>query len=563
MDHASYLKDLLIILGGALVVVAALQRLRIPSIAGFILAGILIGPHGLSLVSDSGEVQLLAEIGVALLLFGIGLELSLAKMRRLWKLAVFGGILQVCSTIMFTYLIASMLGYESSTAIFLGFLVSLSSTAVVLKGLESRGETDAPHGQLSLGILLFQDLSVVPMILAIPVLAAGQVPLGQILPALGRAVIIIAVVIGAAYVAVPRILRVIAGLRQRHLFVLAVLVISMGTAWAISTGGVSLAVGAFLAGLVAAGSEYRHQAFSDMVPLRDVFASIFFVSIGMLLDISIVIDNIGSILLLLAAITIGKYFIVFLTGLIMRLTARVSILAGVSLAQMGEFAFVLVAAARGTGLLPEVEGNRLIAAAVATMLLTPFAISFGPRLAAGVGRIRVLTRLLNVSSVEEAETSGVDLTGHVIIGGFGFAGLTLASALKECDIPYLIVDINPDNIQKAAALGHPVFFGDISSPEVLQKLKISAASELILVINDPGAAEKAIKAAREVAPETHIVARTPYLLDIEPLTKAGAQAVIPAERESAAQVASHVLSRHCVSEDIIIERVASIRKMKE
>lgn len=563
MEHPSYLKDLLIILGGALIVVTALRKLRIPSIAGFILAGILVGPHGLSLVNDPDEVQLLAEIGVALLLFGIGLELSLAKMRRLWKLAVLGGILQVVSTILLTYLIASLLGYASSTALFLGFLVSLSSTAIVLKGLESRGETDAPHGQLTLGILLFQDLSVVPMILAIPILGAGRVPLAELFPAMGRAVIIIITIIGAAYVAVPRILKMVAGLRQRHLFVLAVLVISMGTAWAISTAGVSLAVGAFLAGLVVAGSEYRHQAFSDMVPLRDVFASIFFISIGMLLDISIVINNIGSILLLLAAIMIGKYFVVFLAGLIMRLPARVSILAGVSLAQIGEFAFVLAAAARGTGLLPEVEGNRLIAAAVATMLLTPFAISFGPRLAAGVGRIRVLTRLLNVSSVEEAETAGVDLTNHVIIGGFGFAGFTLASALRECGVPYLIVDINPENIQKAAALGHPVFFGDISSPDVLQKLGISSATELILVINDPGALEKAIKAARDVAPEVHIVVRTPYLLDLETLTKAGAQTVIPAERESAAQVASHVLTRHSVSEDIIIERVASIRKMKE
>ncbi|MEE8418007.1 MAG: cation:proton antiporter, partial [candidate division Zixibacteria bacterium] len=225
MEHSSYLKDLLIILGGALIVVTALRKLRIPSVAGFILAGILVGPHGLSLVNDPDEVQLLAEIGVALLLFGIGLELSLAKMRRLWKLAVLGGILQVGSTIIFTYLIASLLGYASSTAIFLGFLVSLSSTAIVLKGLESRGETDAPHGQLTLGILLFQDLSVVPMILVIPILGAGRVPLAELFPAMGRAVIIIIAIISAAYVAVPWILKMVAGLRQRHLFVLAVLVI--------------------------------------------------------------------------------------------------------------------------------------------------------------------------------------------------------------------------------------------------------------------------------------------------------------------------------------------------
>jgi CPA2 family monovalent cation:H+ antiporter-2 len=563
MENSVYLRDLLVILGVALVVVALLQKLRIPSITGFILAGILVGPHGLSLIGETSEIQHLAEIGVALLLFGIGLELSLTKLKRLWKLAVLGGVLQVGSTILITYLVATLLGYGPATSIFIGFLVSLSSTAVVLKGLESRGEADAPHGRLTLGILLFQDMSVIPMMLAIPILGAGEVPVRELLSALARAVIIIIAVIGAAYLAVPRILKAVADLRQRHLFILAVLVISMGTAWVISTGGVSLAVGAFLAGLVVAGSEYRHQALSDMIPFKEAFASLFFISIGMLLNVSIVAGNLVLLLLLLAVIMISKFVIVFLTGLVMRLPARVSILAAVSLAQMGEFAFVLAAAAGATGLLPAVEENSLMAAAVATMLLTPFAIAFGPRLAAGVGRIRVMTRLLDVSSVEDAGSSGIELKNHVIIGGFGFAGLTLASALKQCNVPYLIVDINPENVRKAEAMGHPSFFGDVSSQDVLEKLGISTAGELILVINDPGALERAIKAARLIAPGLHIIVRTGYLLDIEPLTKAGAQAVIPAERESAAQVASVVLARHSIPGEIIAERTDSIRRMTE
>lgn len=563
MENSACLRDLLVILGVALAVVAVLQKIRIPSIAGFILSGILIGPHGLGLIGEPSEVQHLAEIGVALLLFGIGLELSLAKIKRLWKLAVLGGVLQIGSTILITYLVATLLGYSPETSVFIGFLVSLSSTAVVLKGLESRGETDAPHGRLTLGILLFQDMSVIPMMLAIPILGAGEVPVKELLSALARAMIIILAVIGAAYLAVPRILKAVADLRQRHLFILAVLVISMGTAWVISTSGVSLAVGAFLAGLVVAGSEYRHQALSDMIPFKEAFASLFFISIGMLLDISIVSGNLTLLLLLLAVIMTGKFVVVFLTGLVMRLPARVSILAAVSLAQLGEFAFVLVAAAHAKGLLLNVEESRLMAAAVATMLLTPFAIAFGPRLAAGVGRIRVLTRLLDVSTVEEAELSGIELKNHVIIGGFGFAGLTLASALKQCSVPYLIVDINPENVRRAETMGHPSFFGDVSSQDVLEKLGISTAAELILVINDPGALERAVKAARLIAPGLHIIVRTGYLLDMEPLTKAGAQTVIPSERESAAQVASVVLARHCVSAEVIAERAATIRRMTE
>ncbi|MEE9555121.1 MAG: cation:proton antiporter [candidate division Zixibacteria bacterium] len=563
MESSVYLRDLLIILSAALVVVAVLQKLRIPSIAGFILAGILVGPHGLSLVKDPREIQHLAEIGVALLLFGIGLELSLAKMKRLWKLAVLGGVLQVCSTIMIAYLVATFLGYEPAFSIFIGFLVSLSSTAVVLKGLEGRGEIDAPHGRLTLGILLFQDFMVIPMILVVPILGAGEVPAGKLFSLMGRAIAIILLVIGAAYLAVPRILRAVADLRQRHLFILAVLIISMGTAWAISTAGVSLAIGAFLAGLVVAGSEYRHQALNDMIPFKEVFASIFFISIGMLLDVSIVVDNLALLFILLAAIMMGKFVIVFVTGLIMRLPGRVSILAAVSLAQMGEFAFVLSVTARQFDLIPEIEESYIMAAAVCSMLLTPFAIAIGPRLAAGVGRIRVLTRMMDVSSVEDADSLETELSGHIIIGGFGFAGLTLATALKECGIRYLIVDINPENVQKAAALGHPAFFGDVSSSEVLRKLEITSAAELILVINDPTALERAIIAAREISSDVHIVVRTGYLLDIEPLTKAGAQAVVPSERESAARVTSLVLSRHCVSEEIIAEKTSFIRRMTE
>ena len=397
----TFLRDVLIIFIVAVTVVALLRKLHVPPIAGFILSGALVGPNALGLVRDVQQVERLADVGVVLLLFGIGLELPLERVRRLWRPIVIGGTLQVTLTIAVATAIASQLGLAFGSSIFIGCVFAVSSTAIVLRGFQARQEIDAPHGQFALGLLLFQDLCVVPMILVIPLLAGSAGSNATLLAAFGKSIVVLVAVIGGAWLVVPRLLYIVSKTRQRDLFVLSVLVVCLGIAWMLSLVGISLALGAFLAGLTVAGSEFRHQATAEVIPFREVLTSIFFVSVGMFLHPAEVAENIGPIFSFLGAILLGKFVIVWVTGALMRFPGRVNILAGASLAQIGEFSFVLIAASAGTGLLTGDLLDSLYAAIILSMLVTPFAIAVGPHLAAGMGKIHVLTRMLGVRAVAE------------------------------------------------------------------------------------------------------------------------------------------------------------------
>ncbi|PKK82003.1 MAG: hypothetical protein CVT49_15985 [candidate division Zixibacteria bacterium HGW-Zixibacteria-1] len=558
MADLVFLRDLVVILAVAVFVVTFLHRLKIPSIAAFIFAGMLVGPQGLALINDIHQVEIIAEIGIALLLFGIGLELSLERLKRLWKPIIIGGFLQVGLSILAAYTIARLAGLAWQSSLFIGFIISVSSTAIVLKGLETRGETDAPHGRIKIGILVFQDLCVVPMMLAIPLLSGSDTSSMEILMTLGRAVLIVIGVVLASRLIIPRFLNIIAATRQRHLFVMAVLLICIGTAWITSAAGVSLALGAFLAGLVVAGSEYRSQALSDVISFKDVFTSVFFVSVGMLLSAVNIIHNIFPVLIILVAVLFGKLVVVLIACFIMRLPLRVSILAAVGLAQIGEFSFLLIRTSQGTNLISDPLSADLIAVAIISMFLTPFALSLAPKMAAGVGKMRALNKLLKVSTAEEAELDA-PLKNHIIIGGYGFAGQELAMALKKCGMTYVIVDLNSENIHRALARGEPAYYGDITSGEVLERLGLTHALSFVIVINDPSAVEQAIRAARMAAPKIHIIARTRYLLDIEPLKRAGADEIIAAEQEAAIEIVSHILRKCRVEQSSINHEADRIR----
>jgi len=563
MHDLIYIKDFVVILGVAVVVVTLLHRLRIPPIAGFILSGILIGPEALGVISEIEQVELLAEIGVALLLFSIGLELPLDKVKRLWRPVMLGGTLQVGLTLAIAAAIALAFGLTPTSAAYFGCLMALSSTAIVLRGLESRGEIDAPHGRMTLGILIFQDLIVVPMMLAVPLLGGEEIGATEILTTIGRAILIVVSVLIAARLVVPRILKWVSNTRQRQLFVLSVLVIGMGTAWLTSTGGVSLALGAFLAGLVVAGSEYRHQALADVIPFREVFTAVFFVSVGMLLAPTAFVDNVGPILLLFAGILIVKFLIVFVVSALMRLPTRVAVLTSVGLAQVGEFSFVLLSVGTDFRLLSDDLTNYFVGASILSMLVTPFLLALGPTLAAGAGRLKRLNHMLDVRSAEDAASGARPLQDHVIIGGFGIAGIELAQALRENNIAYVICELNSETVRHAVRMGEPLYFGDITNPDVLEHLGVHRARELVVVINDPSALERAVKAARTVAPNLHIIVRTRYVLDMAPLLDAGATEVIPAEVEAAAEVTRRVLNRHQVAEPEIDEQCDRIRTRQE
>lgn len=563
MHELAFLKDLVIILGLAVIVVIAFHRLKLPPIAGFILSGILVGPQGLALIGDAHQVEILAEIGVALLLFGIGSELPLSKLQRLWKLAAVGGFLQVVLSAAAAFAVCRMADVPDRPAIFVGLVVALSSTAIVLRGLQRRGEVDAPHGRLILGILVFQDFSVVPMMLIIPLLIGADLSAGVFIVTLAKSIGIVLAVLLSAILIVPRALKLVAQTRQRQLFILSVFVICLGTAWLVTKSGASLAIGAFLAGLVVAGSEYRHQALADMIAFREVFASLFFVSIGMLLSPSAIFENLFSIAAILAGIIVGKAAIVFVTALLMRMPLRASVIAAFALAQVGEFSFVLLYAVQGTDLIAKPLESSLVSAAILSMFITPFVMSYGPRLAAGLGRFSRLKRHLEVDSAEEASADVGKLNDHVIVAGYGFAGRELAHVLEEYNIPYVIVDLNIENVRKASREVGRAVFGDITSEGVLTQLGIENARELILLINDPGASEHAVRVARGLAPKLHITVRTFYLLDIRPLLAAGADEVVPAEREAAVQVASQLLKRQRVDPEKIAARIKAIRGHSE
>ena len=539
----SLLGDLVLIFAIALVVVPLLHRLKIPSIAGFIAAGILVGPGVLGLVHSAHEVELLAEVGVVLLLFGIGMELSLERLRRLWKPVLVGGLLQVALTLGIATVVAMLFGAAWRPAVFVGCLVAVSSTAIVLRGLESRGEIDAPHGRLTLGILVFQDLSVVPMMLAIPLLAGdGVEPSTLLLTSLKAAAVLVGVVVLARLV-VPRALHLIARTRQRDLFILGVFLVCVGTAYVVSLAGISLALGAFLAGLVVADSDYRHQALAELIPFREVLTSLFFFSVGMLLDPSALLKDGPVVLGLVGAVIVGKFAVVVLVGQIMGLPLRVSILAGAALAQIGEFSFVLSREAAEVGLLSGDLGTWLPAVTILTMLLTPLGLAIGPHIAAGAGRVRWLTGLMGVKSAAEEAEGEKHWHDHIIVAGYGVVGINLIDALRKEGSSYILVDLNPKNVRLASAAGHPAVFGDVTSPEVLEHLNLEQATDLVLVINDPRAVERAVRTARSLAPNLRIFTRTRYAAEVDALKSAGADVVVAEEVEAGAKLARLVMGR--------------------
>lgn len=559
MHELIFLKDLLIILSVAVIVVVLFHRIKLPAITGFILSGFLVGPQGFGLIEDFRHVETLAEIGVALLLFGIGLELPLTKLKKLWKIAVTGGLLQVSFTTALVYGICKLYGIDNSTSIFIGFIVTLSSTAIVLRGLQQRGEVDAPHGQLILGILVFQDFSVIPMMLVIPMLLGTDLSVGVFVNMfLKSTAIIIAVLLLAVFV-VPRILKLVTLTRQRQLFILTVFVVCLGTAWLVTESGASLAIGAFLAGLVVAGSEYRHQAMADMISFREVFASLFFVSIGMLLLVNVMIQNLLTIILILSGILLGKFVIIFISAFLMKMPLRASLITASSLAQVGEFSFVLLYAVKDYNLIDNSVENNLVTAAIISMFITPFFMSYGLKLATGLGKFTKFKRFIEVDSVEDISDRASKMSDYLIIAGYGFAGRELSMVLKSNNISYIVVDINIENIQMASKENKNVVYGDITSEDVLVQLGIENAKELVLLINDPGASEHAIRNARRLAPDLYITVRTTYLLDIEPLLASGANEVIAAEREAAIQVASVILKRNNIEINKISKYTESIR----
>jgi CPA2 family monovalent cation:H+ antiporter-2 len=560
VEQLLVLKDLAVIFAGSLLVILAFHKFKLPALPGFIVAGMILGPNALGLVSDPHRVESLAEVGVILLLFTIGIEFSLSRLKEMGRQVLVGGLGQMAFTVLAT--VAAGIAFLPSwrVALFLGFLIALSSTAIVLKGLTDKGEIDAPHGRLATGILIFQDLCVVPIMLLLPFLAgtAGGGALGLAL-ALGKAVLVVVGVLVAARTLVPRALAEIVKTRSRELFLIAVILIGTLTALGTAAAGASLALGAFLAGLVISESDYAHQAMAELMPFRDIFISLFFVAVGMLVQLDTVREHplltFGGV----AVIMGGKSLSAAVGPVLMGYAGRVALIAGVAVSQIGEFSFVLAESGREAGLLPNGLYQQFLAVAVVSMLVTPFLLQSGPALLDRLERLVPLDRLLPGFRPKGFAPVEDPVSDHVVIAGYGLNGRNLAAALRSINAPYLIVELNAQTVRRARTEGEPAFYGDATREEILRALGIDRARLFVIAISDPSATRSMVRVARGMNPKLHIIARTRYVVEIPELTRLGANVVIPEEFETSIEIFARVLAHYNVPREEIDRLVAEIR----
>jgi monovalent cation:H+ antiporter-2, CPA2 family len=562
MGDVPLLDELAVVALVAVAVTVLLARLKLPTVAGLLAAGALLGPFGLGLATSVAAIEMLAEVGVVLLLFTIGLELSLARLKDIMRSAALGGAIQVGLTTLATALVAKLLGESTAKAVFWGFAFALSSTAIVLRALTERRELDAPHGRFIVGTLIFQDLCVVPMVLIVPLLAQGAEPQAAALEvggALAKAALMVVGTLLIARFIVPRVLDAVDASRSREVFLLAILGLCIGTAWLTSLAGLSLALGAFLGGLVVADTEYGHRAMGDILPLRDAFVSIFFVSLGMLFDYRIVLSQPGLVFLALFGFLAAKSMLATLAALAMRFPARVAWLAGVGLGQFGEFGFVLTRLAEKNGLMEPSEVTPLLAAGILSMFLTPLLARVAPHITAGEKLLAPLEKLLGVRGIDDDEVDHLHLEGHVIVVGFGLAGRLAAEALSENGMRFVALELNAENVRRGKKLGFPVYYADATSDEALHHARAERAKLIVILINDPSAVERVVGSLRRVAPDAHLLMRTRYLAEREQLLGLGVDNVVAEEVEGAVEVISRMLQRLEVPRNVIDERLRLIR----
>jgi len=557
--------NVVLILGISLLVGLVCTRLRIPPLVAFILTGIIAGPQVLSLVGSAAEVDILAEIGIVLLLFTIGLEFSFHRLWELRRMLMVGGLIQVSLTFLVSFVIATLLGRPAGEAILLGFLISLSSTAIVLKILDERGETGSPHGSITFGILLFQDIAAIPMMMAIPFLTSLASPTladmasGEPLPVvLGKDLLIIVILVIAARWGVPWLLFRIAKTRSREYFLLLLLLICFGVGWLVSLAGLSLALGALVAGLLIAESEFSHQAIGAILPFRDIFISFFFVSVGMLLDIRFLQAHLGIVLLFIVGVILLKSMTAAVVPVVLGYPLRTIVLVSLALAQVGEFSFILSKSGLDYGILSLDTYQVFLVTALATMAATPFLIAAGPGIADRLCRIPFINRTLGARCPVQM-TERPRLRDHLIIIGFGMTGKNLAQAAAAGHIPHIIVEMNPETVRRERALGKPIIFGDATNDAVLREAAISDARIAVVAINDPVSVRRITAACRGMSPKLYLIIRTRYLSEVKPLQDLGADEVIPEEFETSVEIFTRVLHKYLVPRDRIEQFIAEIR----
>jgi CPA2 family monovalent cation:H+ antiporter-2 len=501
----------------------------------------------------------MAEVGVVLLLFTIGLEFSFRNLFQIRRSVLLGGTCQVGLTFAVVTLLGIYLGQNPNESVLMGFLISLSSTAIVMKIFQDRAEMDTPHGNTTLGILIYQDIIVVPMMLSIPLLAgAANAGAHSSLHLVAKITGVILVLFLCARWAVPWVLFNVARTRSREMFLLTVLALCLAVAWLTHMIGLSLALGAFLAGLVISESEYSQQALGNILPFKDVFTSFFFVSIGMLFDLGYLLDHPILIVLATAGILAVKSLLACIAALAVGLSLRSSILAGLSLSQVGEFSFILAGSAMSYGLLRNDPYQAFLSISILSMMAAPFMVMAAPKVAERSQRLRLPKRIQKGSDAQHPGTRK-HLRDHLVIVGFGLNGRNLAKAAAKASIPYDIIEMNPSVVRAERRKGEPIHYGDATQEEVLHHADVENARAVVIVINDPAATRRITEAVRRMNRKAYILVRTRYTTEIGPLKGLGADEVIPEEFETSVEIFSRILEKYLLPKDEIEKLVCEIR----
>ncbi len=550
MNEGYLFKDILIVLAFAIPIIYLFNKINLPSIIGFIVTGVLIGPDLLGIIKNFEGINQLAEIGVALLLFTIGIEISFNNFLKNFKEILLIGGFQIIGTTLIGIIFGLVIGFSLQQSIFLGFLVTQSSSAIILKMISDRDEIETPHGKITTGVLVFQDLMIMPMMLLLPLLTvSSDVSFFNIIARLFVSIILIIAIFLVARFLMPYILYQLIQIQMRDVFVIGVIVISFGIAFFTQSIGLSFAIGAFIAGLVISETDYTHQVISEILPLKEVFISFFFISFGMLLNFEFLVSNLFIVLSSIVAIIVFKSIIVVLIILIHKYPLRIAVLTGLYIAQIGEFAFVLLLKGAEYSLLPQNFSTQFITISILTMFVSPIILKNSPYLST---KIPQLEKIKSNDFLDK-------LNNHVIIIGYGLNGRNVSKVLREAHIPYIVIEANPKSVLHAKKEGEQIIHGDATKKEILELAHVKQAKVIVVAISDSMASRIITRLVRELNPQSHLIVRTRYVKDIEELVKLGASEVIPEEFETSIQILSRVLKYYHVPNSVILAQANTLR----
>jgi CPA2 family monovalent cation:H+ antiporter-2 len=558
----SLILDLTIVLGATALGGFLANRLRQPVLLGYLASGIVVGPFGFKLLSNIADIKSLAEIGVAFLLFALGVEFSLAELKRVKEIALQGSLLQIGLTTLLVAIVSVIAGWASgiTQGIFLGAVLSLSSTAVVLKTLTEKGETNTQHGQIMLAILIAQDLALGVMLAIFPALSHK----GNITIALGIAALKILGFVTVAIILsrwiVPRIIRSIAATESDELFLLAVIALCLGVALTTAALGLSIAMGAFVAGLMISEIDYADQALAKVLPLRDTFASLFFASIGMLIEPSILIQNFVLILELVTMVMLGKAAIVFPIVLRFGYSLKTATIVSFGINQIGEFSFVLALVGLELGLISQQIYLLLLGTTAITLVLTPAWLNLGPQLADKLTQVPLFAKYLQRFGIPKSISMPETMSDHVVVAGYGRVGQVIVNILQSQGYPVLVIENSEASVQRLRMHKIPYIFGDADSELVLEKAHLETAKALTIALPDPASTRLLLKRALTIAPNLDVIARSHTDKEIDILTQMGAIEVVQPEFEAALELGNHLLKTLGAAESHIRTVINTIRQ---